>query len=287
MRKILLMIGLIGATSVLSISQQPADKPDDVVFTEDFEKYDAKRWNTVKGAKTVEIVKAGRGGGRCAQITATLGEDTGGYLYKMLQPGLETAYLRFYVKFEAEHEYIHHFVKFVGYNPATRWPQGRAGERPKGDDFFSTGIEPWGNWGKAPPPGLWHFYTYHMDMKASGDGKFWGAHFEPDPAVRVERDRWICVEIMLKCNTPGKADGEQAAWIDGKQIGHWKNIRWRTDPKLNVNGFAIESYITEQAARHNKLENPRKTNRVWFDDIVVSRSYIGLAKEEPKTGENP
>ena len=27
-------------------------------------------------------------------------------------------------KFEAEHEYIHHFVKLVGYNPATPWPQG-------------------------------------------------------------------------------------------------------------------------------------------------------------------
>jgi hypothetical protein len=86
---------------------------------------------------------------------------------------------------------------------------------------------------------------------------------------------------MLKCNAPGKADGEQALWIDGEKVGHWKDIRWRSTPKLNVNGFAIESYVTPQAARHNKLANPRKTNRTWFDDVVVSKSYIGPAQEQP------
>lgn len=250
----------------------------DFVFTEDFENFDPARWSNIKGAKTVQIVPGGRTGGMCAQITATHGENTGGYLYKMIKPGLDTAHLRFYVKFEAEHEYIHHFVRLVGYNPPTPWPQGRAGEKPNGRDFFSTGIEPWGDWGRLPPPGVWQFYTYYAEMKRSGDGKYWGNSFKPDPPAAVVRDRWTCVEIMVKCNTPAKADGEQAVWIDGRLVGHFKGIRWRTDPKLQVSGFAIESYVTEQSARHNKVDNPRKTNRCWFDDVVLSRSYIGPAR---------
>jgi hypothetical protein len=268
-RRSALLVLLVLATSALA---EPATRP---VFSEDFEAFDPKRWSTINSPKTVEIVDAGRNGGKCAQVTATMGANTGGYLYKMLDRGLDTAHLRFYVKFEPEHEYIHHFVKFMGYNPPTRWPQGRAGTKPNGSDFFSTGIEPWGRNGRETPPGLWHFYTYHMDMKASRDGKFWGSHFDPDPPVKVVRDQWICVEMMLKCNTPGQADGEQALWIDGKPAGHFKGIRWRTDPKLNVNGFAIESYVTEDSARRNGLTDPRKTNRLWFDDIVLSTGYIG------------
>lgn len=124
----------------------------------------------------------------------------------------------------------HSFTKLLGYNPPTRWPQGRAGTRPDGSDFFSTGIEPWGRNGDETPPGLSHFYTYHMDMKASRDGKYWGSFFNPDaggvlrhvaldreavhiqagvaaPADRfevgdrltVEPQGLLAVEIMLKC----------------------------------------------------------------------------------------
>lgn len=283
MRKAFLVFASILTLANWLIAAEPG-KPTrpDVVFAEDFERFDKSNWSNIKGPKTVEIVEGGPSGGRCVQITATQGDNTGGYLWKMLKPGLETAHLRFYVKFEKDHSYVHHFVKLVGYNPPTPWPQGRAGTRPTGRDFFSTGIEPWGDWGKHAPPGVWHFYTYYPDMKGAGPGKYWGNHFDPKPPVPVVRDKWICVEIMLKCNTIGRADGEQAIWIDGKEVGRWGNLRWRTDPKLNVNGLAIESYITEQSDRHNKVSNGPKTNRCWFDDIVLSRSYIGPADRTSK-----
>lgn len=252
----------------------------DLVFSEDFEQFDEDDWSTIKGPRTVAIVDGGRDGtGKCAQITATLGQDTGGYLYKMLPDGLDTAYLRFYVKFEAEHGYTHHFVRLIAYDPPTRWPQGKAGLQPDGRTWFSTNIEPWGNWGRYPPPGVWRFYTYYPDMKSSGDGKFWGNGFNPDPPVSVERDKWICVEIMLQANTPGQSDGAQALWIDGKEVGRWTGLRWRDTDRLKINAISIESYITEQAARHNNVADPRPTNRVWFDDVVVSRSYVGPARE--------
>lgn len=264
----------------------PPPRAAGVVFTEDFEHFDKKNWDSFGEApEAVEVVDGGRDGGRCVRITATLGENTGAHLYKMIEPGLDTCHLRFYVKFDAGHEYVHHFVHLAGYNPPTRWPQGGAGERPRGDERFSTGIEPTGDWGKHPPPGVWHFYSYWCEMERSRDGRFWGNSFMPEKPVPIERDRWICVEVMLKCNTdPDKADGEQALWVDGKEVGRWRGIRWRKDNDLKVNGLWMLYYITETAAEQNRVENPRKVNRVWFDDIVVATSYIGPAKAG---GRNP
>jgi hypothetical protein len=272
MHSILVGLAVLLPASVTAAAPSAPPVPGRVVFAEDFEAFDRKRWDDVAHPGALEIVPGGPSGkGSCVQITATLGKDTGSHLYKMLDPGLDVCHLRFHVKFEKEHEYIHHFVHLCGYKPATRWPQGGAGERPAGDRRFSTGIEPWGNWGKAPPPGLWHFYSYWHEMKPAKDGKFWGNHFEPDPPVPVVRDRWIAVEIRLACNTaPDKADGEQAVWIDGQPAGRWGGIRWRTDPALKVNGIWILDYITENAARQNDVTSPRTVNRLWFDDIVVS-----------------
>jgi hypothetical protein len=102
----LMMVGVVAvcglAACALAAPPGPASRPDpaDIVFAEDFEHFEPARWSNIKGPKTVQIVPAGREGGSCAQVTATQGENTGGYLYKMIKPGLETAYLRFYVKFE-------------------------------------------------------------------------------------------------------------------------------------------------------------------------------------------
>jgi hypothetical protein len=257
-------------------------------FREDFEHFDRKKWDDIGGPpKNVEIVDGGPSGlGKCVQITSHLTKDTGGHLYKMLDPGLDTCYLRFYVKFDKNHDYVHHFVHLAGYNPPTRYPQGGAGDKPRGDERFSTGIEPWGDWGKHPAPGVWNFYSYWGEMKQARDGKYWGNSFMPDPRVPVVRDKWTCVEVMLKCNTaPDKADGEQALWIDGKKVGRWGGIRWRTSPKLKVNGLWMLYYITPNAAKQNGVNKPRETNRVWFDEIVVSDKYVGpLEGRKPEGG---
>jgi hypothetical protein len=256
----------------------------DPVFSEDFEHFDRKNWDEFGEAPdAVEVVPGGHRGGKCVQITATLGENTGAHLYKMLDPGLDTCHLRFYVKFEKGHGYVHHFVHLVGYNPPTRWPQGGAGERPLGDERFSTGMEPWGNWGKYGPPGAWNFYSYWCEMKASGDGRFWGNSFAPKEPAKVETGRWICVEIMLKCNSePDKSDGEQALWLDGKAVGRWGGFRWRTTDDLKVNGVWMLYYITETARDQNRFRDQPKVNRVWFDDVVVAESYIGPDADKGK-----
>jgi hypothetical protein len=279
-----------------------------------------KRWDDVSNEKRAIFEfntdqPLASGGKRSLQMTARLGENTGGHLYKKLPREVDTAFARFYVKFAADAEYVHHFVHLGGYRPATTWPQGGAGERPRGDERFSVGIEPHGNHGKFPPPGAWNFYAYWPEMKLSADGKYWGNAI-PAPAIPrqdgfgertlVPRDRWQCVEIMLKCNSaPDERDGELALWLDGKLLsyitrgtarGPWTGLgfeplelgsggssagepfegfRWRTNLDLKVNFFWLLFYVTENAARQNNVASPNPVNRVWFDDIVVATAYIG------------
>jgi len=79
--------------------------------------------------------------------------------------------------------------------------------------------------------------------------------------------------VHAQHNTPSQPDGEQAFWIDGKLLGHWKGINWRKTDSLQANALTLESYITDRWTK-----NP--TNVVFFDNVVIARRYIGPAGRE-------
>jgi hypothetical protein len=275
------------------------EKDPDVIFEEDFEEDSLNavkaRWESVQNIDIMSLstdVPSVSAGGKSLLMSHIGGESTGGHLYRRLVPGYEQLYVRFYVKFAEDCYPIHHFVHLGGYNPPTPWPQGGAGIRPDGNDRFTTGVEPYGkNW-------RWDFYSYWMGMRSSPDDKSWGHDFINDDDLKVERGRWICVELMMKMNDPvAESNGGQALWINGKswkkdgQIishlgkgfpkGNWiwdsftpnpegipfKGFQWRSDEKLNLNFLWVLLYITDAPAGH--------VSKVWFDDIVVAKKYIG------------
>ncbi|MBB6050939.1 hypothetical protein [Armatimonas rosea] len=277
-----------------------------VVLAEDFENATlaslGKTWSDIsnKGGKPLVLETDPGTRRRVLKITATLGQDSGGHLFTLLPQAAETLFARFYVRFEPDADYIHHFVWMGGHNPGTRWPNPQAGSRPQGDDRVAVGIEPYGDSGRFAAPGAWNFYTYWHEMKKSGDGKFWGAAIAPETKpLLVPRGRWQCVEFMIKLNSrPEKSDGALALWLDGKLAMHvapgvrrgpwtglgftlpetggepFEGFRWRTSKDLLLNYFWLEHYVTEEALRRNK-SRLKPTNAVWFDDIVVASEYIG------------
>lgn len=282
-----------------------------VLFAEDFESGSldeiARRWTEVsnKDGKPMALVDDsphGSSGKRALRITADIAHDTGGHLYAKLLREVDCAYARFYVKFPAPYAYIHHFVTFGGYRPATRWPQGGAGEKPRGDDRVTVGIEPTGDHGHFEPPGIWNFYVYWHEMKKSADGRYWGNSLKPSKPALVPRERWQCVEFMIKLNsTPEEPDGELALWLDGLPIAHFRRgvkrgpwtgmgfmldengepfegFRWRTTTALKLNFFWLLHYVTINAARQNRVETPQPIAPVLFDNIVVATEYIGPIK---------
>ena len=255
------------------------EKDPRVLLHETFEAgaIDKDTWTTVKDEAEAlsfsDDVPPASAGKKSLLVTAKLGENTGGHLFRRFRPGVERMHARYYVKFAPDCDYTHHFVRMGGDWPPVLWPTGGAGELPPGDKRFSTGIEPWGKGKQFPPPGAWHFYTYWCRMKRSGDGKYWGNSFAPDPPVAPQRGRWHCVEMMVRCNTLGTDDGRQAVWIDGKKVGDFGGFEWRTAQPLNCNFFLLMLYVTDRWTQH-------KVNRVWFDDVVVATDHIGpIAKQ--------
>lgn len=269
----------------------------------------ARRWDDVKnpGGHALQFVErdapAHADGSRSLRITATLASDTGGHLYRRLPRAVDTLFARFHVKFPADASYTHHFVHLGGYNPATAWPQGGAGERPAGDKRMTLGIEPHGERGKIEPPGTWSFYSYWHRMNVCPDGRFWGNVFQPETLERIPRGQWQCVEVMMKLNTVGKSDGEAALWVDGKLVMHiapgvrvhvwntgakvtlasesdresrrYDGIDWRGSEELRINFFWLLYYVTANVFRQNGTAAPPATQSVQFDNIALATSYIG------------
>jgi hypothetical protein len=140
---------------------------------------------------------------------ATRGENEGGYVYQVLKPGYDKLFLRFYVKFAQDDGFHSHFAYLRGAVDPKPWPVGGAGVRP--EDNWAAAAEPsmvsnqvW-PFPEFPPPGLWHFYNYWPEMRSwqnvDGTGtSFYGNTFEPQSPLSVPKNKWICVEIMVKLN---------------------------------------------------------------------------------------
>ena len=241
-----------------------------------------------------------------------------GQLYRRLKNpkggwGYDQVFARYYVKFDPDCGEIHHFGTTIGGNhPATPWPMVRAGTRPDGAKSFWSGIEPFGAaW-------TWDYYTYWCEMRGSPPrGQTWGNTFIRDPKLKVEKGKWICIEQMIKMNDVGDTNGEQALWIDGKQVSHlgkgfpkglWifdkfnpgqggTGVRWndakgeREQFTVPKDGAPFEGFRWRTAKELNvnyvwlyvytsKPDGHRI--KVWFDDVVLATEYIGpLAGGKP------
>jgi hypothetical protein len=150
---------------------------------------------------------------------------------------------------------------------------GKAGVRPRGDDRFTCGFEPWRDWGRVEAPGYLFLYVYWVDMQQGRDGNWWGNMLEPTPEERVvpPRGEWVCLEQMIRVNDVGEANGELAAWVDGRLYLHFTGIRWRTDERVRIKRFDLGIYVHEA----------RRRNVVWYDDVVVSTGYVGPLSDKP------
>jgi hypothetical protein len=283
-----------------------------VLFASGFEQgFDGWTRSNRKVCAIDEGAQVAHSGAKCLRITATRGVDTGGETTWRLARGVDELYLRLYCKFAEDACWPHHFVKLRAQAPG--W-DGPAGVAPPGDKGFWTGIE--------PLRGAWRFYTYWHRMrgfnnpggdvainddgtKNTGANDFYGNTFQPAAQPPIPRGQWICVEAMLKANTPGKQDGAMAFWIDGVELGRYapgtpsgtwvrnefvtggeRNTKpapfpgfdFRTTDALKVSEIALLWYVSEEYA----AKGTATKNVVWFDDVVVATEYVG-----PRTAVGP
>jgi len=280
---------------LLSADEVPLGRlyPDDaglardpaVLFADDFESGDWRKWNETHGAvgATTDAPHAGR---HCARIETAPGPHAGGFAFRRLTPGADRVFTRFYVKFSARFQYADHLAWLCGHvfgDPQRSF--GRAGERPDGS-YFTSGLAPFFARGKNPPPGEVALCAFYPDMPAEPrtPGQFAGHYFfppgpGPGTAAAPGRivpplERWQCWEFMVQANSaPDRADGRQALWVDGRLAGEFTGLRWRGRDDVKINCLWLEHFGHsggEAVKTHSPLEQT-----VWFDDVVVATRSIG------------
>jgi len=90
---------------------------------------------------------------------------------------------------------------------------------------------------------------------------------------RLPANRWLCIEMKVKLNAPGKRDGELRVWLDGKEVFRHPRMWYR-----NTDAVKIRS-VHDQF----RIDQRRFTSggHFWVDNLVVARSYIGPAVDKP------
>jgi hypothetical protein len=83
----------------------------------------------------------------------------------------------------------------------------------------------------------------------------------------TEAGWWVCVEAYAKLNTPGKKDGVNRLWIDGRLEAERKNLDWRGSyTGHSINALFLESYWNQGSP---------VTQTRWIDNFVISTKPIG------------
>ncbi len=82
-----------------------------------------------------------------------------------------------------------------------------------------------------------------------------------------ESGYWVLVESRAKLNTPGKSDGINQLWIDGRLECERRNLNWRGSyTKHGINAVFLEAYWNQGSP---------VTQSRWYDNFVVSTRPIG------------
>ena len=153
---------------------------------------------------------------------------------------------------------------------------GSAG-MPGGEAYYCVTLTLQNRDGKYRP--MW--YPYHADQFGP-----WGSNWPIDAEVPI--DRWFCMEIMVKLNTPakkpqhraaaardGNRDGELRMWIDGKEVYSRTDVRYRHTEDVRTRMIFDQCYTSRGFS----------TNATFLaDNRVVARKYVGPrvdAKQEP------
>jgi hypothetical protein len=201
------------------------DAHPSVLFFEDFEDSDvgtlAQSWDSADTGALIldgDVPAGAVGGSQSLLMNVESGAGTTGItLYKSLPTQHGAVHVRYYVKYVAQANYHHAGMWIGGFDPPTLWPQGTAGIRPSGSDFFHNAFEPREENGAL----LADHYAQWPSMDCWMEpGGCYGNAFLRDQEPTLPTEAWTCIELMLKVNTPGQSDGEYAVWIDDTLLQH-------------------------------------------------------------------
>jgi hypothetical protein len=83
----------------------------------------------------------------------------------------------------------------------------------------------------------------------------------------ANRGKWNCIEVHMKLNTPGQADGVFEYWLNDRSEARRTALNWRGSyTTYGINAIMLEAYRNEPFAQ---------TQDRYIDNFVVSKERIG------------
>jgi len=232
---------------------------------------------TDPGKRVLEIAcwREGRG-----SSSGGLSKKLGNYNHAKegLGQGHDELHVRYYLKFDDGYEAVrNHGANFGGRDVKPRgsaWV-GMAGIRDVASrGYFYSGLQPRGKLGSREME--MGFYSYHLDKRGP-----WGENYPVRRRIPIRVGTWHCVERRMKLNTvdPGKpdpaaADGVEELWVDGQLSIRKPDVRFRRVRRLRITYFSFGTYYHGLPAKYTRA----KPIKVYFDNLVIARKYIGPVK---------
>jgi hypothetical protein len=113
------------------------------------------------------------------------------------------------------------------------------------------------------------WYCYHADMPGTyGDIWLW----TQGGRGYLANNRWYCIEEYARMNTitngVGNNNGILRAWVDGRLAFEKTDIRFRHVDNLKIERIWMNVYHGGTAVTAQDMD-------LYFDNIVIARSYIG------------
>jgi hypothetical protein len=267
----------------------------DVIFADDFESYTKasdldKRWDNkyqnqyIAVTTTAANVYAGK---QALEFTLPQQDaELSDGVERVVSPELDVLFLRYYGKFQPPYDVTgssHNGSSISAHYMVGN--QSTPGVPADGTNKFLANLENWRGDAATASPGQLNVYIYHPEQRSQwGDHFFptglvmpntsipfdFGADFISRPDIIPDLDRWYSYEVMVRANTPGQRDGRIAAWLDGKLVMDFPNLRLRDVASLTIDRFSLCFHIKS---------NPNGESKRWYDNVVAAKSYIGPLKK--------
>ena len=124
---------------------------------------------------------------------------------------------------------------------------------------------------RSPNSTLNETYVF-SDLTPIGEAPSDWRQSDSDPATKnfpLERDRWYCIEIYVKSNTPGRNDAEFAYWIDGDRKFYLTNSFNRGTSTRGITTVELQ-HVLQTGGAPNPIDTP-----TWMDNVAIANERIG------------
>jgi len=191
-------------------------------------------------------------GRRSIELKYTPGSQGSSFMYHEM-PGQDRVYVRWYQRWSNGFIWEPSSTKMVILRPLGGYPQ-----------FY--------------PEVLWADGQLAIQAQLTKEAGWDSENFYQNigPPVTFDTDRWYCIEVFVKLNTPGAGDGEVDAWIDGRLKLQYRNREFRGSSPLDPAPSIAQIQAVGASGYYGGVTPVTQLQYSWQDDFVVSTDPIGF-----------